>query len=180
MAMTASRAAAQGPSGFSLASIITPSWIKWRAARASMGSVTMRKASAADAAADTPRKERRDVERIGPSDMSHPLPGILPHNARAGTTFGGGRCKTAARRAANPRSVNRLLVVRFTPRLSAMVAEFRCLPGGPMKRPFVAITIALAFALIAFVPGLLPVEAGSGPQTAAQQSAEPDNTAAAS
>src|ERR1035438_7627710 len=79
MATTASRAAAQGPRGFSLASILTPSWKNsCRAARASMGSVTTRSASAAEAAADRLRKERRDGEEtILSSTMNSPHRGHL-------------------------------------------------------------------------------------------------------
>src|SRR5579863_7256839 len=61
MAATASRAAWLGPSGFSLAAIVTPS-LEYgrRAAAASMGSVTMWQAAAADAAAERCRNERRE------------------------------------------------------------------------------------------------------------------------
>src|SRR5208283_1480607 len=52
-------------------------------------------------------------------------------------------------------------------------------PGGPMKRPFVALMICLAFALVVFLPTIRPVEAGSGPQAAAPASARPENTVAA-
>src|SRR5258708_9605805 len=62
MAGSASRAAWQGPSGFSFESISTASgaWGRRRAAAASIGSVLPRKAAAADAAADRCRKERRE------------------------------------------------------------------------------------------------------------------------
>src|ERR1019366_10192670 len=82
MATTASRATAQGPRGFSLASILTPSWKNsCRAARASMGSVTTRSASAAEAAADRLRKERRDGEEtIRSSTMTHLTGVILSQN----------------------------------------------------------------------------------------------------
>src|ERR1700722_10809169 len=63
MAPAASRAAGHGPRGFSLASIRMASRETFfTCAFASMGSVTIRKASAADAAADKLRNERRDVE----------------------------------------------------------------------------------------------------------------------
>ncbi len=48
-----------------------------------------------------------------------------------------------------------------------------------MKRPFVALMICLAFALVVFLPTIRPVEAGSGPQAAAPASARPENTVAA-
>jgi hypothetical protein len=58
----ASRAAWQGPRGFSFESITTASGEcgRRRAAAASMGSVITRNAAAADAAADRCRKERRE------------------------------------------------------------------------------------------------------------------------
>ncbi len=49
-----------------------------------------------------------------------------------------------------------------------------------MKRPFVALTICLAFAVVVFVPAIRPVEAGSAPQASAQESTQPENTVAAS
>src|SRR5580658_3945822 len=64
MAAAASRAEELGPRGFSLASIRTASFgTLYRRACASIGSVTMRSASAADVAADRLRNERRDGER---------------------------------------------------------------------------------------------------------------------
>src|ERR1700734_2965713 len=66
MAEMASRAAEQGPSGFSLESIMTPSLGTdlrenvGRAAAASMGSVTIWKAAAAEAVAESCRNERRE------------------------------------------------------------------------------------------------------------------------
>src|ERR1700689_849094 len=68
IAATASRAAWQGPSGFSLASIRTaslPCGMRWRAAAASMGSVIPWKTAAADAAADRCRNERREKRGMG-------------------------------------------------------------------------------------------------------------------
>src|SRR5215472_5574018 len=60
----ASRAAAHGPRGFSLASIMTAFFgAAACAARASMGSVTIRNAVAAEAAAERCRNERRENER---------------------------------------------------------------------------------------------------------------------
>src|SRR3954464_1995710 len=59
----ASRAAWHGPRGFSLESIMTASAAcggRFRAAAASMGSLTIWKALAADAAADNCRNERRE------------------------------------------------------------------------------------------------------------------------
>jgi putative hemolysin len=49
-----------------------------------------------------------------------------------------------------------------------------------MKRPFVALTICLAFAFVVFVPTIRPVEAGSNPHASAQESAQADDTVAAS
>src|SRR6201997_1390721 len=62
MAAMASRADCEGPSGFSLESMTTASSACGlrRDAAASKGSVVMRKAAAADAAADRCRKERRE------------------------------------------------------------------------------------------------------------------------
>src|ERR1700730_9134628 len=63
MAAAASRAEAPGPSGLSFASIRIASFGKMcTRAGASIGSVTMRRASGAEAAADKLRNERRDAE----------------------------------------------------------------------------------------------------------------------
>src|ERR1700687_977047 len=84
-AAAASRAEAAGPSGFSFLSIWTPSIGKrFRAARASIGSVTMRNASAAEAAADRLRNERREVEEtLRPLAITHLVRAILPQNPAA-------------------------------------------------------------------------------------------------
>src|ERR1700758_1246912 len=62
IAAMASRADCEGPSGFSLESMTTASAACGlrREAAASIGSVVMRKAAAADAATDRCRKERRE------------------------------------------------------------------------------------------------------------------------
>src|ERR1700704_4040803 len=75
-----SRAETQGPSGFSLASIMIASAGGWCSrARASIGSVTTRSATAAEAAVDSVKNERRDVEagmRLGA--IIHLVAAILP------------------------------------------------------------------------------------------------------
>src|ERR1019366_5047629 len=78
MAVAASRAEAPGPSGFSFASIRIASFGKLcTRARASIGSVTIRNASAADAAADRLRNERRDAEGRLKSLPIAPLVGAI-------------------------------------------------------------------------------------------------------
>src|SRR5258708_37074640 len=69
MAESASRAAWQGPSGFSFESISTASGAcgRRRDAAASIGSVIPRKAAAAEAAADRSRKERPEKRGMGTS-----------------------------------------------------------------------------------------------------------------
>src|ERR1039458_10774806 len=64
IAAIAPRAAAQGPSGFSLALIQTPPTGAYgnSCAYASMGSVTTRNASAADAAVETCRNDLREKD----------------------------------------------------------------------------------------------------------------------
>src|ERR1039458_796470 len=86
MAVAASRAEAEGPSGFSLASIRMASFGKLcTRARASIGSVTMRNASAADAAADRLRNERRDAEgRLKSLAITHLVGAILPQEPGPG------------------------------------------------------------------------------------------------
>src|ERR1700693_4461521 len=84
MAEAASRAEAPGPSGVSLASIRIASFGKLcTRAGGSIGSGTMRNASAADAAADKLRNERRDAKgrlRSLLLAIIHLVAAILPQN----------------------------------------------------------------------------------------------------
>src|SRR5271156_6913767 len=83
MAAAASRAEVHGPSGFSLESIRIASFGRvCRRAWASIGSVTMRNASAADAAAERLRNERRDADEIRSLAIDSPRAAILPHIRR--------------------------------------------------------------------------------------------------
>src|SRR5690348_4899521 len=84
MAVSASRAAAHGPRGFSLASISTVSGpgfgISFRAwARASIGSVTMRMLKPAAATVERVRKERRDGEVKPELFIGPPREAMLAH-----------------------------------------------------------------------------------------------------
>src|SRR5664279_336094 len=91
MAAAASRAEAPGPSGFSLASILIAPFpiasfgrLRTRAC-ASIGSVTMRNASAADATAERLRNVRRDAEgrrSLSLGAMTHLVRAIIPRNRR--------------------------------------------------------------------------------------------------
>src|SRR5208337_81058 len=92
MAATASRAPGHGPSGFSLASIRIASFgnsCPRARAPASIGSVTMRNATAAEAAADKLRNDRRDAEgswksaSFSRAAIIYLVPAILPQIAEA-------------------------------------------------------------------------------------------------
>src|SRR5258708_39035306 len=100
MLTTASRAETQGPSGFSLASIMIASAGGWCSrARASIGSVTIRIIAAADTAVDRVRKERRDValaithlvaQSYRSSQFSVSVPSTLCSVPAKGRTVGSG------------------------------------------------------------------------------------------
>src|SRR5215469_1606473 len=71
MAESAARAESQGPRGFSLASILmVPGGRTLAAAWASMGSVTMRRARAAEASEDPCKNERREKRRARIGEFS--------------------------------------------------------------------------------------------------------------
>src|SRR5215831_17484806 len=85
MAESAARADSQGPRGFSLASILmVPGGRTLAAAWASMGSVTMRRARAAEASEDPCKNERREKRRARIGEFSWRIGSGRSSRSRAG------------------------------------------------------------------------------------------------